>query len=131
MIKTVTFNAAGGPITAKAIFLGNMVVGYDLNLREKDSNNQVTLLSADNVTTPVNNSKDLPVPVAGNDGKRVILNGGLSATDPVNFPKYKTRLELYQDGILIGCADETGNLGNTAQKSMVGIELQKNQPLAL
>lgn len=130
MIKTVTFNEAGGPITAKAIFLGNMVVGYDLALREKGSNDQVTLLSADNVTTPANNSKDLPGPVAGNDGKRVILNAGLSANDPANQPKYEIRLELYQDGILIGSASETGNLGNTAQKSMVGIELQKNQPLA-
>lgn len=125
MIKTVTFNAAGGPITAKAIFLGNMVANYTLFLREAGSNAQITLLSGDNLN-PGDHSKDLPVPVADNDGKRIRLESGLNGNDPANNPNYEVRLEVYQDGAIIGFNNDTGVLTGQGQYSLVTILLQKN-----
>lgn len=129
MIKTVTFNEAGGPITAKAVFLGNMVANYTLFLREAGSNTQSILLSGDNLN-PEDDSKELPTPVAANDGKRLRLESGLNGSDLANMPKYEVRLEAWQDGKMIGFNNETGSLNSPSVYSLVTILLQKNQPVA-
>ena len=67
---TVKFKKNGGPLTAKAIFLGDMVADYAMHLRAKNSNSQTLLLEGDNLN-PEDDSKQLPTPAKTTDGRRL------------------------------------------------------------
>ena len=121
-MKTIKFNPIGGPLTSQAIFKGKMVANYEIFLREKDRNAQITLLQGDN-TNPDDDKADLPVPVENNDGRRVILETGFYGLDPANNYDYEIRFEIYQDGNLLDFVNETGQLIGKGQYSLLFIKL--------
>jgi hypothetical protein len=121
-MKTVKFNPNGGPVTADAIFLGDMVANYEIFLREKNSNAQTTLLTGDN-TNPEDDSVQLPTPPIINDGRRVILETGFVGNDPEQNPKYDIALNIFQDGQLIGSDNDAGTLTGKGQFSLIFIKL--------
>jgi hypothetical protein len=121
-MKTVSFNSNGGALTAKAVFLGRMVANYSIFLRQKDSNAQTTLLAGDN-TNPEDDSTPLPTPASSNNGRRVVLETGFYGLDHEQFPDYEIRLEICQDGQIIGCANVIGVLDGKGQYSLIFIRL--------
>lgn len=123
-MKTVKFNPNGGGISAKAVFLGKMVANYEIFLREKNSNAQTSLLQGDN-TNPEDDTINLPTPAVNNDGRRVVLETGFYGLDSVNFPDYEIRLEIYQDGAMIGFENEKDKLTGKGQYSLIFILLTK------
>lgn len=122
-MKTVSFDSGGGPLTAKAVFLGRMVANYSIFLRQKDSNAQTTLLAGDN-TNPEDDSTPLPTPASANDGRRVVLETGFYGLDHEQYPFYEIRLEIYQDGELIGFSGNSGQLDGKGQYSLIFIRLR-------
>ena len=124
-MEEVQFNPNGGVLTAKAVFLGNYLADYKMLLREKNSNQQSLLLEGDN-----QNSQDdqavLPTPVNVNDGRRVILKTAFTAKDATQYLDYKIKLQIYQDGNLIGEKVESGELTDGGQYSLLFIKLKSN-----
>lgn len=123
-MKTVKFNPNGGTLSAKAVFLGKMVANYEIFLREKNSNAQTSLLQGDN-TNPEDDTINLPTPAVNNDGRRVVLETGFYGLDNTNFPEYEIRLEIYQDGVMIGFENEKDKLTGKGQYSLIFILLTK------
>ena len=121
-MKTVLFNANGGPLSAKAIFLGNVVANYSFFLREKNSNAQTMLLTGDNLN-PEDDSVSFPQPNVINDGRRIILETGFCGNDPAQDPLYDIRLEIQQDGQVIGSDNDPGNLTGKGQFSLLFVRL--------
>jgi hypothetical protein len=121
-MKTIQFNPNGGPLTAKAIFLGNIVADYEIFLREKNSNAQSSLLTGDNLN-PEDDFVPLPTPALINDGRRVILETGFLGNDPKQDPNYEIRFEVFQDDQLLGFESDTGTLTGKGQFSLIFLRL--------
>ena len=111
-MKTIIFNPSGGPLTAKAVFLGDMLADYGMFLKEKDSNSQTIILEGDNVN-PADDSVPLPTPVVFNNGRRVKLETGYYGNHPDVNKDYEIRLEIFQDGQLIGFEVDKSSPDNT------------------
>jgi hypothetical protein len=111
-MKTIIFNPSGGPLTAKAVFLGDMLADYGMFLKEKDSNSQTIILEGDNVN-PAEDSVPLPTPVVLNNGRRVKLETGYYGNHPDVNKDYEIRLEIFQDGQLIGFEVDKSSPDNT------------------
>jgi hypothetical protein len=122
-MTTAQFDPNGGPLTAGAIFLGNMLADYDMVLREKTSNADTLILSGDNLN-PENDSRELPTPAACNDGRRVRLHTRFQGQNPTANSRYEIRLEIYQDGNRIGVEKDTGTLTGGGQTSLLFIKLE-------
>jgi len=121
-MKTILFNSTGGPLSAKAIFRGNMVANYAIFLREKNSNAQNTMLEGDNLN-PEDDTISLPQPIPINDGRRVILETGFLGNNPAQDTGYDIRLEVHQDGQLIGFDNDAGNFSGKGQYSLLFVRL--------
>ncbi|MEJ7678403.1 MAG: hypothetical protein WKG06_11195 [Segetibacter sp.] len=119
---TVIFNSNGGALIANAVFLGDIVANYEMLLRERDSNAQTSLLSGDNLN-PENDNVPLPTPPNINDGRRVLLQTGFCGNHPNINPDYEIRLEIFQDGQIIGFNSDTGILNGKGQFSLLFIKL--------
>lgn len=118
----VNFNSDGGALVVNAQFLGDIIANYDIFLREKNSNAQTTVLSGDNLN-PENDSITLPTPPVINNGRRVLLETGFVGNHPDINPNYEIRLEIFQDGELIGLNTDTGVLTGKGQFSLLFIKL--------
>lgn len=121
-MKNVQFNPNGSGLTAKAVFLGKLVADYEVFLRQKESNAQVTLLEGDNLN-PEDDQCVLPLPPTANEGRRVILETGFYGLDIADYPNFEIRLEIWQDGALIGSNNEIGQLNGGSQYSIIFIKL--------
>jgi hypothetical protein len=121
-MKTIQFNPNGGPLTARAIFLGNIVANYEIFLREKNSNAQSSLLTGDNLN-PEDDAILLPTPTIINDGRRVILETGFVGNNPAQDPNYEIRVEIFQDGGLLGFDTDLGTLTGKGQFSLIFLRL--------
>lgn len=122
-MKTVIFNPNGGPLSAKAVFLGDMLADYGMFLKEKDSNSQSTLLEGDNLN-PEDDIAVLPTPVSLNNGRRVKLETAYFGNHPDVNKTYEIRLEIVQDDQLIGFDNDEGDtLTDKAQFSLLLIKL--------
>lgn len=123
---TVKFNPNGGVLTAKAVFLGDMVADYGMYLKQSNSNSQTTLLEGDNLN-PENDTAQLPTPVNSNDGRRLKLETGFVGNHPNINKNYEIRLDVFQDEVLIGTnvdkSDATTELTGKAQYSLLLINL--------
>ena len=118
----ILFNSNGGPLTAKAVFLGDIVADYEIFLKEKNSNPQTSLLEGDNLN-PQDDSTTLPTPVQMNDGRRVKLETGFSGNQPNVHPDFEIRLEIHQDGQLLGFDIDRGALTGNGQFSLLFVTL--------
>jgi hypothetical protein len=121
-MKVVLFNSNGGPLIAKAVFLGDIIANYEIFLREKNSNAQTSLLTGDNLNTE-DDSTLLPTPANINDGRRVVLETGFFGNNPTQNPGYEIRLEIFQDGKLLGFDNDIGILTGKGQFSLLFIKL--------
>lgn len=124
-MKTVFFNPNGGTLIAKGIFLGKMVANYEIFLRQRNSNAQTTLITGDNLN-PEDDVTGLPDPPVTNDGRRVILETGFFGLDHTAFPEYEIRLEIHQDGMIIGSDSDEGTLTGKGQYSLIFLRLVAN-----
>ncbi|MBS1634767.1 MAG: hypothetical protein JST26_02515 [Bacteroidetes bacterium] len=122
MMKTITFNPNGSPLLVKAIFLGNMNASYSIELRQKGSNDGTVILKGDN-TNPADDQVTLPVPVADNNGRRLLLDTGFYGLTPDVSKNYEIRMEVYQDNKLLGFENETGTFTGNGQYSLLFIQL--------
>jgi len=123
---TVKFDRDGGPLTARAVFLGDMVADYGMFLKPKNSNSQTLLMEGDNLN-PEDDSKELPTPASINNGRRLKLKTAYFGNHPDRKPDYEIRLEVLQDGEVIGFesekSDDTSKLIDRAQISLLLINL--------
>lgn len=123
---TVNFEKKGGPLTAKAVFLGDMIADYGMFLKAKKGNEQTLLLEGDNLNTE-DDSKQLPGKANANAGRRLKLQTAFFGNHPDVAPDYEIRLEVYQDGKMIGFnseqSDNTSKLTDKAQISLLLINL--------
>lgn len=118
----VFYNSNGGPLTAKAVFLGDMVADYGLFLKEANSGSQTLLLEGDNLN-PEDDTRVLPTPVGINNGRRVKLETGFLGNHPDVNKNFRIVLEIHQDGNLIGSDQEAGELNGNGQFSLLFIKL--------
>jgi hypothetical protein len=125
-MKTVQFNPNGGPLIAKAVFLGNMIADYGMYLKQSNSNSQTTLQVGDNIN-PEDDEGTLPTPVSSNDGRRVKLETIFYGNNPSVDKEFEIRLEMWQDGNLVGFHNEQSSdakkLTGGAQYSLILITL--------
>jgi hypothetical protein len=123
---TINFNKKGGPLTANAVFLGDMVADYGMFLKAKKGNDQTLLLEGDNLND-ADDSKQLPGTANSNSGKRLKLQTAFFGNHPDAAPDYEIRLEVFQDGKMIGAnvevSDGTSQLTDKAQISLLLINL--------
>ncbi len=123
---TLNFKRNGGPLTAKAVFLGDMVADYGMYLKTKNSNQQILLLEGDNLNDE-DDSIQLPVPAKTNSGRRLKLKTAFFGNHPDVNTDYEIRLEVYQDDELLGFHSEkndaTTKLTGKAQISLLLITL--------
>ena len=123
---TVNFDKKGGPLTAKAVFLGDMVADYGMFVKAKNSNDQTLLLEGDNLN-PDDDSKQLPGTANSNSGRRLKLQTAFFGNHPDVAPDYEIRLEVYQGGKLIGFnsekSNDTSKLTDKARISLLLINL--------
>lgn len=125
-MTTAFFDPQGDSLTAQVVFLGDLIADYGISLKEKNSNNQTTILEGDNIN-PENDSIVLPTPVFINDGRRVKLETLFFGNHPDVNKGYEIRLEIYQGDNLIGTdidkSDETNFLTGKAQPSLLLVTL--------
>lgn len=123
---TVRFDKDGGPLIARAVFLGDMVADYGMYLKPKNSNSQILLLEGDNIN-PEDDSKELPTPASVNNGRRLKLKTAYFGNHPDRKPEYEIRLEVLQDDKVIGFESEKSEDGSglldKAQISLLLINL--------
>lgn len=123
---TVNYKLTGGPLTARAIFLGDMVADYGLFLKVKNGATQKTLLEGDNIDTK-DDSKLLPGTLKSLNGKRLKLSTAYFGNNPDKNKDYEIRLEVLQDDKVIGSisekSDDTSKLTDKAQLSLLLINL--------
>ncbi|MGC3945741.1 MAG: hypothetical protein QM762_14670 [Chryseolinea sp.] len=122
-MKTVFFDPNNGPLVARATFLGNIVANYEISLRERNSNSQVSLLTGDNLN-PEDDAAPAPTPVIVNDGRRAILETGFVGNNPDNDPEYEIKFEILQSGIVVGSDSDTGLVTGKGQFSLIFLRLQ-------
>lgn len=125
-MKTVFFNPNNGPLTERAVFLGNIVANYEIFLRERNSNSQVSLLTGDNLN-PEDDEALAPTPAIVNDGRRVILETGFVGNNPDIDPDYEIRLEIHQGGALLDSDNDEGTLTGKGQFSLIFLRLAQSQ----
>jgi hypothetical protein len=118
----VFFNVNGGPLIAKAVFLGDLVADYGMFLKEANSNAQTLMLEGDNLNDE-DDASTLPTPVTVNAGRRVKLKTAFVGNHPDVNTAYRIVLEIHQDGILIGAEEEAGLLTGLGQFSMLFVKL--------
>jgi hypothetical protein len=118
----VFFNANGGPLSAKAIFLGDLVADYGMFLKEANSNAQVLIMEGDNLN-PQDDIITLPTPVGMNAGRRVKLETAFLGNHPDINTDYRIVLEIHQDGNLIGKEEDPGQFTGRGQVSLLFIRL--------
>jgi len=127
---TVIFDPNGGPLIAKAVFLGDMIADYEIDLKEKNSSTQTKLLEGDNLN-PQDDSVYLPTPVRINDGRRVKLDTLFTGNHPDIHKEYEIILQIYQDDVLLGSdtdeSDEDNKLTGKAQPSLLLVNLLAKQ----
>jgi len=123
---TVKFNPNGGLLIANAVFLGDLIADYEIDLKEKNSNHQTKLLEGDNLN-PQDDNVALPTPVSINDGRRVKLDTLFTGNHPEVNKEYEIRLEIFQDGVLLGAdvdkSDADNKLTGKAQPSLLLVNL--------
>ena len=123
---TVNFDKNGGALTAKAVFLGDMIADYGMFLKAKKSNDQTLLLEGDNLN-PDDDSKQLPGTANSNAGCRLKLQTAFFGNHPDVAPDYEIRLEVYQGGKIVGFnaekSNDTSKLTDKAQISLLLINL--------
>jgi hypothetical protein len=123
---TVNFEKKGGPLTAKAVFLGDMIANYGMFLKAKKGNDQTLLLEGDNLN-PDDDSKQLPGKANSNSGRRLKLQTAFFGNHPDVAPDYEIRLEVHQGGKMIGFnsekSDNNSKLTDKAQISLLLINL--------
>jgi hypothetical protein len=118
----VFFNVNGGPLIAKAVFLGDLVADYGMFLKEANSNAQTLMLEGDNLNDE-DDSSTLPTPVGINAGRRVKLKTAFLGNHPDINREYRIALEIYQDEILIGAEADEGELTGFGQFSLLFVKL--------
>ena len=120
------FSKDGGPLTAKAVFLGDLIADYGMFLKEKDSNLQTELLHGDN-TNAEDDSSQLPTPCIINHGRKVKLETIFVGNHPDINKDYEIRLEIWQDDLIVGVdidkSTEQHFLNGKAQPSLLLITL--------
>src|SRR5688572_5868966 len=121
---SVKFDPAGGPITARATFLGKMVTNYEIFIRERNSNAQNTLLHGDNMN-PEDDKVILQAPAAAHEGRRLVLETGFYGTDVPNHPNYEISFEVYQGDKLLGKGHDKDVLTGKAQYSLIFLKLEQ------
>jgi hypothetical protein len=126
-MKTVHFNAQGGPLNVKAIFLGNLIADYGMYLKQANSNSQTTLQIGDNLNIE-DDEATLPTPASSNDNRRLKLETLFYGNNPSVDKEFEIRMEVWQDGQMIGHnnekSDETRKLTGNAQYSLILITLK-------
>ena len=90
---TVNFNKNGGPLTAKAVFLGDMVADYGMYLKAIKGNDQELLLEGDNLNDE-NDSKQLPGTTISISGRKLKLETVYYGNHPDLKSDYEIRLEV-------------------------------------
>lgn len=125
MAKAI-FNKTGGPLMAKAIFLGDMIADYNMFLRDSSGTSQTLILHGDNLS-PADDQTQLSTPCIINDKKIVKLLTLFFGNHPQTNKDYEIRLEIWQDGEIIGedvdASTPEHKLNGKAQPSLLLITL--------
>lgn len=125
-MATAIFNKDGGPLMAKAIFLGDMIADYNMFLRDSSGTSQMQILHGDNLS-PADDTTQLSTPCIINDGKTVKLQALFFGNHPQVNKDYEIRLEIWQDGNMVGedvdASTPEHPLNGKAQPSLLLIKL--------
>lgn len=122
-METVVYDPMGGPLFARAIMLGLMNAEYEILLRERKVNHPTWLLLSGDNLNPQDDITSLPSPPEINEGRRVILRTGFVARQDFHDPRFEIRLEIIQDGVIIGLNTDSGELDGKGQYSLLFIKL--------
>jgi len=124
--KKITVNPNGSAIQLNLTFTGtNTLISYRWNLWETRGNGKYYPSSKVGTNqNPYDDSFTLPLPVAENVGRMVVIDYGVILIDPnVDSKNWSVSAEIVQDGASKGFVTDNGSLEGNSLSSSIYISL--------
>lgn len=121
-MKLIPFNNTGGRLKVSFTFKGTIAASYTFILWESGSNTEVMEEKGTNLN-PDDDSYNLPLPTANNDGRIIDFGTTFKNLGPGASTNYTIKTEVFQDGKLLGDDSDSGIISNEIKRSKIYIKL--------